>query len=69
MIFAARNPVVHDKIIQEVFCLRKLPYVELAGKLNSGNNDISKINVIGNELDALRRDIKQPIGSKLIRKD
>ncbi len=67
LIFAARNPVVHDKIIQEVFCLRKLPYVELAGKLGIGEHDISKINVIGNELDALRRDIKQPIGSKLIK--
>lgn len=65
MIFAARNPVVHDKIVQEVFCLRKLPYVELAGKLGMG--DISNINVVGNELDALRRDIKQPIGSKLIK--
>lgn len=69
LIFAARNPVVHDKIVQEVFCLRELPYVELAGKLGLGEYDISKINVVGNELDALRRDIKQPIGSKLIKKD
>jgi len=67
MIFAARNPVVHDKAVQEVFCLRKLPYVELAGKLGLGEYDVSKINFIGNELDALRRDIKQPIGSKLIK--
>ncbi len=67
MIFAARNPVAHDKIIQEVFCLRKLPYVELAGKIGLGESDISKINITGNELDALRKDIKQPIGSKLIK--
>ena len=67
MIFAARNPVVHDKAVQEMFCLRKLPYVELAGKLGLGEGDISKINFVGNELDALRRDIKQPIGSKLIK--
>lgn len=69
LIFAARNPVVHDKIVQEVFCLRELPYVELAGKLGIGEYNLSKINIIGNELDALKRDIKQPIGSKLIKKD
>lgn len=68
MIFAARNPVVHDKAIQEVLCLRKLPYVELAGKLGLGEYDVSKIKFIGNELDAIRRDVKQPIGSKLIKK-
>jgi uncharacterized protein (DUF362 family) len=67
LIFAARNPVVHDKAVQEILCLRKLPYVELAGKLGLGDNDISKINFVGNELDALRRDVKQPIGSKLIK--
>lgn len=69
LIFAARNPVSHDKIVQEVLCLRKLPYVELAGKLGLGEYDPTKINIVGNELDALRRDIKQPIGSKLIKKD
>ncbi|MEA2036556.1 MAG: DUF362 domain-containing protein [Nanoarchaeota archaeon] len=67
LIFAARNPVSHDKLVQEVFCLRKLPYVELAGKAGLGEVDISKINVVGSELDSLRRDIKQPIGSKLIK--
>jgi uncharacterized protein (DUF362 family) len=69
MIFAARNPVSHDKIVQEVLCLKKLPYVELAGKIGIGEADISKIELIGNELDALRRDVKQPIGSKLMKKD
>ena len=37
--------------------------------ITKGEYDISKIKVIGNELDALRRDIKQPIGSKLIKKE
>ncbi len=69
LIFTARNPVVHDKAVQEVFCLRKLPYVELAGKLGAGEYNISKIKFVGNELDSLRRDISQPIGSKLIKKD
>ncbi|MBD3164231.1 DUF362 domain-containing protein [Candidatus Woesearchaeota archaeon] len=68
MLFAARNPVVHDRAVQDVFCLRKIPYVELASQLGLGEYDISKINFVGNELDALRRDIKQPIGSKLIEK-
>ena len=68
LIFASRNPVVHDKAVQEVLCLRNLPYVELAGKLGLGEYNISKINFVGNELDAIRRDIKQPIGSKLIKK-
>jgi uncharacterized protein (DUF362 family) len=68
MIFAARNPVVHDTVAAEIFCLRNLPYVELAGKLGLGEGDIKKIKFVGNELEALRRDIKQPIGSKLIKK-
>jgi uncharacterized protein (DUF362 family) len=68
MVFASRNPVVHDTAAQEIFCLRKLPYAELAGKLGSGEYDISKITFVGNELNALRRDVKQPIGSKLIKK-
>jgi uncharacterized protein (DUF362 family) len=68
MIFAARNPVVHDKAVQEILCLRKVPYVELAGQLGVGTHEISRIKFVGNELDALRRDIKQPIGSKLIKK-
>ncbi|MBW2974259.1 DUF362 domain-containing protein [Candidatus Woesearchaeota archaeon] len=68
LIFAARNPVVHDKAVQEVLCLRKLPYVELAGKSGAGEYDTLRIKFVGNELDALRRDVKQPIGSKLIKK-
>ncbi len=68
MIFAARNAVVHDTAVQEAFCLRKLPYVELAGKLGLGEYDISKIKFVGCELDAIRRDVKQPIGSRLIKK-
>ena len=68
LIFASRNPVVHDRAVQEVLCLKKTPYIELASQLGVGEFDISKINFIGNELDALRRDIKQPIGSKLIKK-
>ena len=68
IIFASRNPVVHDKAIQEMLCLRKLPYVELAGKLGLGESDISKIKFIGCELNAIMHDVKQPIGSKLIKK-
>ncbi|MBR9699009.1 DUF362 domain-containing protein [Candidatus Woesearchaeota archaeon] len=68
LIFAARNPVVHDTAVQEVFCLRKLPYVQMAGKLGMGEYDYNKIEFVGNELDALRKDIKQPIGSKLLKK-
>ena len=66
LIFAARNPVVHDTAVQEVFCLRKLPYVELAGQLGYGEYNIKNIHFVGNEFEALRRDIKQPVGSKLL---
>ncbi|MBS3135775.1 DUF362 domain-containing protein [Candidatus Woesearchaeota archaeon] len=68
LILAARNPVVHDTAVKEIFCLRKVPYVELAAQLGYGQSDASRIKFIGNELEALRRDIKQPIGSKLIGK-
>ena len=68
LIFASRNSVVHDRAVQEVFCLRELPYIELASQMGLGEYDLSKIKFIGNELDALRRDVKHPIGSKLIKK-
>jgi uncharacterized protein (DUF362 family) len=67
LIFAARNPVVHDTAVQNVLCLRKVPYIQLAGQLGLGESDISKIKFVGNELKALMRDIHQPIGSKLIK--
>ena len=68
MLFGARNPVAHDTVVAEILCLPTIPYVELAGKLGVGEYDLKKINVIGNELDSVKRDIKQPIGSKLIKR-
>src|SRR3989338_4084015 len=67
LIFAARNPVVHDAAVAKVFCLRIPPYIELAGKLGQGEYDIKKIEFVGNEYEALRRDVKQPIGSALLK--
>ena len=69
MMFAARNPVVHDRVASEILCLSKLPYAELAGKLGIGEFDLSKIEVLGNELDAVKRDILKPTGSRLFKKN
>jgi uncharacterized protein (DUF362 family) len=69
MIFAARNPVVHDTAIAEIFCMKKLPYVELAGQMGLGEYNLKKIKFIGNELEAVKREIKQPIGSRIGRKE
>ncbi|MDA1197302.1 MAG: DUF362 domain-containing protein [Nanoarchaeota archaeon] len=68
MIFAARNPVVHDRVASEVLCLSKLPYAELAGKVGVGEFELDNIEVLGNELEAVRRDILKPTGSRLFKK-
>ncbi|MDO8481081.1 MAG: DUF362 domain-containing protein [Nanoarchaeota archaeon] len=69
LIFAARNPVAHDTAVAKVLCLRTPYFVELAGKLGQGEYDIKKIEFVGNEYEALRRDIKPPIGSALFKKE
>jgi|ETNmetMinimDraft_2_1059921.scaffolds.fasta_scaffold00465_11 uncharacterized protein (DUF362 family) len=69
MFFAARNPVVHDRVASEILCLSKLPYAELAGKLGIGEFDLTNIDILGNELDAVKRDVLKPTGSRLFKKD
>ncbi|MBW2984204.1 DUF362 domain-containing protein [Candidatus Woesearchaeota archaeon] len=67
MILASKDPVALDKVFQEMNLLRRADYVETAGKLGIGEADIEKIDVVGNELRAVQKDVKQPIGSKLFK--
>jgi hypothetical protein len=61
--------VVHDRVASEILCLSKLPYAELAGKLGIGEFDLTNIYILGNELDAVKRDVLKPTGSRLFKKD
>lgn len=67
MIFASKDPVAHDKIFQEMFLLKEVKHVETAASLGIGLSDLREIMVVGEELDACRRELKPAIGSKLIK--
>ena len=67
MILASRDPVAIDKVFQEIGMLRKVPLIETAERLGIGSADLREISVVGDELDACRRELKPAIGSKLIK--
>lgn len=67
MILASKDPVAIDKIFQEIGLLRKSEHIETASKLGIGSSDLVDIEVVGEELDACRRELKPAIGSKLIK--
>jgi len=67
MILASKDPVALDKVFQEIGLLKKSEHVETAGKLGIGSSDLREIVVVGDELDACRRELKPAIGSKLIK--
>lgn len=66
-ILASNDPVSIDKVYQEMCLLRNSPHVEKCGEEGIGENDLMHITIVGDELDACRLEIKQPIGSKLIK--
>ena len=67
MILASKDPVALDKIFQEIGLLTKAEHIETASKLGIGSSDLVDIEVVGEELDACRRELKPAIGSKLIK--
>ena len=67
-ILLSLDPVAIDKVFTEMCLLRKSPHVEKCGDEGIGENEIMHIEIVGDELDACRVEIKQPIGSKLIKK-
>ena len=66
-ILVSQDPVAIDKVFQEMCLLRKVPHVEKCGEEGIGENDLMGIPIVGDELDACRVEIKQAIGSKLIK--
>ncbi|MBI2138967.1 DUF362 domain-containing protein [Candidatus Woesearchaeota archaeon] len=67
ILFAARNPVVHDITVSYVFCLPEPPFASLAGKSGLGEYRLERIKAVGNEMDAVRREVKLPLGSPLLK--
>jgi len=67
-LLASKDPVAHDTVFQELgLFVRNPKYLEIAHNLGLGEDDIKKIQVVGNELKAVAREIKPAIGSKLMR--
>jgi len=67
MILASKDPVALDKIFTEIGLLRDAKHVLAASDLDIGSSDLVDITVVGDELDACKRELKPPIGSKLIK--
>lgn len=67
MILASKDPVALDKIFQEIGLLKNVEHVETASKLGIGSSDLVDIEVVGEELDACRRELNPAIGSRLIK--
>ena len=67
MLLASKDPVAIDKVFQEIGLPRKAPIIEVSGKLGIGSSDLREIMVVGDELDACRRELKAATGSKLIK--
>ena len=67
MILASKDPVALDKVFTEIGLLRDAKHVLAAADLGVGSSDLVDITVVGDELDACRRELKPALGSKLIK--
>jgi len=66
MILASKDPVALDRVFQEMGLLGKTGYLEAMSKLGVGCADLGSIEVVGEELEACKRELKPAIGSRLI---
>ncbi|MFH1641843.1 MAG: DUF362 domain-containing protein [Nanoarchaeota archaeon] len=67
MVLASKDPVAIDKVFTEIGLLKDAKHVTAAANLNVGCADLADITIVGDELDACRRELKGAIGSKLIK--
>jgi len=67
MVLASKDPVALDKVFIEIGLLKDAKHVLEAAKLGVGSADMIDISVVGEELDACRRELKPATGSKLIK--
>jgi uncharacterized protein (DUF362 family) len=60
IIFAGRDPVALDTVALTFmgFKLEQVPHVQLAGKKNIGISDLSKIRIVGADLNIIKMDFK-----------
>jgi len=67
-ILASRDPVALDSVFAQLGMFTRIPkYLAIAEKVGIGTADISKIPVVGNEINAVARELKPAIGSKLLK--
>jgi uncharacterized protein (DUF362 family) len=67
MILASKDPVALDKVFTEIGLLRDAKHVQAAADLGVGSADLIDITIVGDALDACRRELKPALGSKLIK--
>jgi len=67
MVLASKDPVALDKVFIEIGLLKDVKHVLAAAELGVGTADLIDITVVGEELDACRRELKPALGSKLIK--
>jgi uncharacterized protein (DUF362 family) len=67
MVLASKDPVAVDKVFTEIGLLRDAKHVLAAADFGIGSADLIDITIVGDELDACRRELKPALGSKLIK--
>lgn len=60
IILASKDPVALDKVFQEMYQLKKAIYLEMAGKLGTGETNLEKIEIVGDEFKACSYPILKP---------
>jgi len=67
MVLASKDPVALDTIFTNIGLLKDAKHVTAAGDSDVGSSELIDITVVGDELDACKKELKPAIGSKLIK--
>lgn len=60
LIMASRDPVALDTVFCELGMFNLPDYIKTAGKIGVGNSNLKEIEVVGNELEATKFELKKP---------
>ncbi len=58
ILFVSKNPVALDAVFSEAGMLKTPEYIEKAGEMGIGNNDTKNMEIVGDELDAIKYRLK-----------
>ena len=60
MLFVSKNPAALDSVFCEAGMFPRPRYIETALNINSGNTDVDKLEILGNDLEATKYHMKAP---------